>query len=34
MFAPTCFDVNTSSLESPSCLAKMTEIVNIDKMKL
>ena len=33
-FAATCFDVNTSSSGSSSYLAKITYIVDIDKMEL
>jgi hypothetical protein len=33
-FAPTCFDVNTSSSGSPLCLAKITYIVDLYKMLL
>ena len=33
-FAPTCFDVNTSSSGSSSCMAKITQIVDLDKMEL
>ena len=29
-FAATCFDVNTSSSGSPSCMAKITYIVDTD----
>ena len=30
-FAPTCFDVNTSSSGSALCLAKITYIVDLEK---
>ena len=33
-FAATCFDVNTSFSGSLLCLAKITYIVDIDKMEL
>ena len=33
-FAATCFDVNTASSGRSSCLAKITYIVDLDKMEL
>ena len=33
-FTATCFDINTSSAGSSSCLAKITQIVVLDKMDL